>query len=101
MTQVLLRIVNPIDQNNVAAAVEGASRDVFDELPALSKGQVIIVGASVNAPVLVSVCERHIFYGGQDQDAFQVWVDYSNSVCVAERERDAAPLAAAVSDDPL
>ena len=34
MTQIMLRIVNPIDQNNVAAAVEGASRDVLDELPA-------------------------------------------------------------------
>jgi uncharacterized protein len=92
MTQIMLRIVNPIDQNNVAAAVEGASRDVLDELPALSKGQAIIVGASVNAPVIVAVRERHTPHGGQDQDAPQLWVDYSNPVRHAERERDEAML---------
>lgn len=101
MTQILMRIVNPIDQNNVAASVEGASRDVLDELPALSKGQAIVVGSSVNAPVVVSVRERHTPHGGQDQDAPQLWVEYSNPARRAERERDEAPLAAPTSDDPL
>lgn len=101
MTQILMRIVNPIDQNNVAASVEGASRDVLDELPALSKGQAIVVGASVNAPVVVSVRERHTPHGGQDQDAPRLWFDYSNPSRRAERERDEAPLAAPTADDPL
>ncbi|HLZ08443.1 MAG TPA: ATP-binding protein, partial [Chloroflexota bacterium] len=100
MTQVMLRIVNPIDQNNVAAAVEGASRDVLDELPALSKGQAIVVGASVNAPVVVSVRERHTPHGGQDQDAPRLWVDYSNPARRLERERDLAPLAVEMQTDP-
>ncbi|HEX5417539.1 MAG TPA: ATP-binding protein [Chloroflexota bacterium] len=101
MTQVMLRIVNPIDQNNVAAAVEGASRDVLDELPALSKGQAIIVGSSVNAPVLVAVRERHTPHGGQDQDAPRIWVEYSNPARQAERDRDTAPLAGPAIDPPL
>ena len=101
MTQVMLRIVNPIDQNNVAAAVEGASRDVLDELPALSKGQAIVVGASINAPVVVSVRERHTPHGGQDQDAPQIWVDYNNPARRLERERDQAPLAVEIQTDPL
>jgi DNA helicase HerA-like ATPase len=101
MTQILMRIVNPIDQNNVAASVEGASRDVLDELPALSKGQAIVVGASVNAPVVVSVRERHTPHGGQDQDAPLRWVEYTDPARRAERERDEAPLAAPTSDDPL
>ncbi|HVC34572.1 MAG TPA: ATP-binding protein [Chloroflexota bacterium] len=100
MTQIMLRIVNPIDQTNVAAAVEGASRDVLDELPALSKGQAVIVGQSVNAPVLVAVRERHTPHGGQDQDAPQLWVDYSNPARQAERDRDTAPVAVPVQDDP-
>lgn len=100
MTQIMLRIVNPIDQANVAASVEGASRDVLDELPALSKGQAVIVGQSVNAPVLVGVRERHTPHGGQDQDAPQIWVDYSNPLRRAERARDTAPLAQTLQDDP-
>ncbi len=101
MTQFMLRIVNPIDQANVAAAVEGASRDVLDELPALSKGQAVIVGQSVNAPVLVSVRERHTPHGGQDQDAPRIWVEYSNPSRRAEQERETAPPAADVQDHPL
>ena len=101
MTQVMLRIVNPIDQNNVAAAVEGASRDVLDELPALSKGQAVIVGSSVNAPVLVAVRERHTRHGGQDQDAPKIWVEYSNPDRKAERDRDTAPLAGPAIDPPI
>src|SRR5579883_722610 len=101
MTQIMLRIVNPIDQTNVAAAVEGASRDVLDELPALSKGQAVIVGQSVNAPVIVAVRERHTPHGGQDQDAPQRWVEYSNPKRAAERARDVAPLARPSQDDPF
>jgi DNA helicase HerA-like ATPase len=101
MTQILLRIVNPIDQNNVAAAVEGASRDVLDELPALSKGQAIVVGASVNAPVVVAVRERHTPHGGQDQDAPRRWVEYSQPDRQTERARDTAPLAQPALDHPL
>jgi DNA helicase HerA-like ATPase len=101
MTQMMLRIVNPIDQSNVAAAVEGASRDVLDELPALSKGQAIVVGASVNAPVLVAVRERHTPHGGQDQDAPRRWVEYSNPARQAERARDEATLASSNLNPPL
>jgi DNA helicase HerA-like ATPase len=101
MTQILLRIVNPIDQTNVAAAVEGASRDVLDELPALSKGQAIVVGASVNAPIVVAVRERHTPHGGQDQDAPRIWVEYTNPARRTERARDAAPIAYNSFDDPL
>ncbi len=101
MTQVLLRIVNPIDQTNVAAAVEGASRDVLDELPALSKGQAVVVGASVNAPVVVSVRRRLTEHGGQDQDAPRLWVAYSNPARQAERDRDSAPLAGPSLDSSI
>src|SRR5438067_1331672 len=95
MTQILLRIVNPIDQNNVAAAVEGASRDVLDELPALSKGQAIVVGASVNAPVLVSVRERITKHGGETFDAPSEWARWHTQEEREHREQDSAVLASA------
>jgi len=76
MTQIVLRIVNPVDQNNIAGAVEGASRQVLDELPALSKGQAVVLGASLNAPVLIQVRERISPHGGQDLDAPSEWCAY-------------------------
>jgi len=39
-----MRIVNPIDQDTIAKSVEGAGRQLLDELPALTKGQAIICG---------------------------------------------------------
>ena len=50
MTQCIMRITNPIDQNRIAESVESVGRDMLKELPALSKGQVIVSGASVNTP---------------------------------------------------
>src|SRR5258708_22538711 len=41
-TQCIMRIVNEIDQKSVAAAIEGVGRDLLDNLPALSTGQVLI-----------------------------------------------------------
>src|SRR5205085_2496588 len=52
MTQFIMRIVNPIDQQTIASSVEGAGRRLLDELPALTKGQVIVSGVAVNTPVL-------------------------------------------------
>ena len=37
-----MRIVNPVDQESLKYGVEAAGRDLLKELPALTKGQVII-----------------------------------------------------------
>ena len=55
MTQCIMRITNPIDQNRIAESVESVGRDLLRELPSLSKGQVIVSGASVNTPVMLRV----------------------------------------------
>jgi DNA helicase HerA-like ATPase len=93
MTQVVLRIVNPIDQTSVAAAVETASREVLDELPALSKGQAIALGASLNAPAMVQVRQRLTRHGGEDLDAPLEWAAWYSSESQRERRREVAPLA--------
>ena len=75
-TQCIMRIVNEIDQKSVAAAIEGVGRDLLDNLPALSKGQVIVAGAAVNTPVICRVGSRITPHGGESKDAPDIWQQY-------------------------
>jgi hypothetical protein len=90
MTQFILRIVNPIDQNTVASSVESASKDILDELPALSRGQAVVTGSSINAPALIQVRTRLTPHGGESIDGPREWVDYFAPEARAEREREQA-----------
>jgi DNA helicase HerA-like ATPase len=76
MTQCIMRIVNPIDQNRIAESVESVGRDLLRELPSLSKGQVVISGASVNTPVMLRVRTRITSHGGQDVNAPEKWMQW-------------------------
>jgi DNA helicase HerA-like ATPase len=76
MSQFLMRIVNPVDQDSLKYGVEAAGRDLLQELPALTKGQVIISGACVNTPVLCQVRKRLTQHGGETMDAPQDWQNY-------------------------
>ena len=73
MTQCIMRITNPIDQNRIAESVESVGRDMLKELPALSKGQVIVSGASVNTPLMLRVRLRRTEHGGEDINAPSEW----------------------------
>ena len=91
MTQCIMRIVNPIDQARIAESVESVGRDLLTELPALTKGQVIVAGASVNTPVMVQVRQRMTRHGAEDPDAPQEWQNYFSAVNERSRARDNAP----------
>ena len=84
MTQIIMRIVNPIDQDTVAKSVEGAGRQLLDELPALTKGQAVISGVGVNTPVMCRVRERITRHGGETFDAPAEWAKYHSD---EERQR--------------
>jgi DNA helicase HerA-like ATPase len=88
MTQFIMRIVNPIDQQTIASSVEGAGRRLLDELPALTKGQVIVSGVAVNTPVLCQVRPRLTRHGGETIDAPDEWQKYFAASARAERERE-------------
>jgi DNA helicase HerA-like ATPase len=90
MTQCILRIVNPVDQARVAESIESVGRDLLLELPALSKGQVIIAGSAVNTPVICRVRRRHTSHGAESKDAPSIWVQYSSEGTRKRRERDHA-----------
>src|SRR5579884_991962 len=91
-TQCIMRIVNEIDQKSVAAAIEGVGRDLLNNLPALSKGQVIVAGAGVNTPVICRVRERYTKHGGESKDAPDMWQQYFSSEAQQSRKRHEAPL---------
>lgn len=76
MSQFLMRIVNPVDQDSLKHGVEAAGRDLLKELPALTRGQVIISGACVNTPVLCQIRSRLTRHGGNTLDAPNLWADY-------------------------
>lgn len=76
MTHFIMRIVNPIDQNSVAGAVESVGRDLLQELASLSTGQVIIAGSSLNTPVICQTRTRLTRHGGISVDAVGEWDEY-------------------------
>lgn len=76
MTQIIMRIVNPIDQDTIAKSVEGAGRQLLSELPALTKGQAVISGVGINTPVLCRVRPRLTEHGGETLDAPAQWLNW-------------------------
>jgi len=90
MTQCIMRIVNPIDQARVAESVESVGRDLLKELPALSKGQVIVAGNAVNTPLLCRVRGRLTRHGAEDPDAPARWQAYFSETAAARRQRNQA-----------
>ncbi len=89
-TQILLRIVNPVDQARVAESVESVGRDLLRELPALTKGQAIIAGSAVNTPVLCQIRKRHTTHRGADINAPEEWLRYFGEAQEQMRNRESA-----------
>ena len=92
MTQIIMRIVNPVDQDTVAKSVEGAGRQLLQELPALTKGQAVISGVGVNTPVMCRVRERITKHGGETFDAPGEWAKWHSAGEREHREQDNAVL---------
>ncbi len=76
MTQIVMRIVNPADQENIRNSVESLGKDLIEELPGLTKGQAIVAGVSINAPVLIRVRKRLTRHGGESRDAPREWIKW-------------------------
>ncbi len=91
MTQIIMRIVNPIDQQTVAQSVEGAGRAMLAELPALTKGQAIISGVGINTPVMCRIRSRITEHGGETFDAPTEWMNWHSPDSQEKREQDNAP----------
>ena len=92
MTQLFMRIVNPVDQKSIAESVESAGRDLLSELPALTRGQVIVAGNAIHTPVMCKVRKRLTRHGGETLDAPQEWLHYFSKSKKDEREARKAGL---------
>ncbi len=91
MTQIIMRIVNPIDQQTVAQSVEGAGRAMLAELPALTKGQAVISGVGVNTPVMCRIRKRLTQHGGETFDAPSEWMRWHSPDSQDKRAMDDSP----------
>jgi DNA helicase HerA-like ATPase len=99
MTQIIMRIVNPIDQDTIAKSVEGAGRQLLDELPALTKGQAIICGVAVNTPVMCRIRPRITQHGGETFDAPTEWANWHSAGAQEHRTQQQAVLARPESEE--
>ena len=91
LTQIIMKIINPTDQDNIKQSVEGITSDMLNELPSLTKGQAIIVGEAINTPVLVQIRQRYTKHGGASHDAPSEWLKRMSPGVAQERRREAAP----------
>jgi DNA helicase HerA-like ATPase len=98
MTQIIMRIVNPIDQQTIAQSVEGAGRAMLAELPALTKGQAVISGVGINTPVMCRIRQRLTQHGGETFDAPTEWMKWHSTDEQSKREQDDAPYLKPSSD---
>jgi DNA helicase HerA-like ATPase len=98
MTQIIMRIVNPIDQQTVAQSVEGAGRAMLAELPALTKGQAVISGVGINTPVMCRIRQRLTRHGGETFDAPAEWMKWHSAGDKEKRSQDEAPYLKPSSD---
>ncbi|MCK4613450.1 MAG: ATP-binding protein [Thermoplasmata archaeon] len=91
MTQIIMKITNPSDQENIKQSVEAVTADLMDELPSLTTGQAVVVGAAINTPVTVRVRERFTTPGGTSGNAPKEWQEFYLTRALREK-RDTAPL---------
>jgi hypothetical protein len=92
MTQMIMKIINPVDQSTIASSVESAGRQLLDELTSLTRGQVIIAGAAVNTPVLAAIRKRITLHGGETIDAPEYWMEYFDETTAKKRKMDTTAL---------
>jgi uncharacterized protein len=97
MTQFLMRIINPLDQESVAKGVESAGRELLRELPALSKGQAIVSGVSTRTPVLFKVRKSITEHKGASADPTEEWHKYFSESESNKRKLGKALMGAASS----
>ncbi len=72
-SQVIMRIVNPKDQQAVIDSSEELGARLASDLPSLRPGEAIIVGPIIKKPAFVKVRDRVLSYGGGDIDVSIEW----------------------------
>jgi len=63
-TQIILKVTNPNDLKAIASSVEGLTSGMIDEVQTMPIGMGMIVGAGIEAPLLVDIRPRESRHGG-------------------------------------
>jgi len=71
--QVILRIVNPRDQEAVRDSSEQVSQDLLDNLPGLNTGEAVVVGPLAPSPLMIRLRDRVLDYSGGDLSLVEAW----------------------------
>jgi len=72
-TQIILRIVNPYDQQQILRSSESLSEDLLNDLPSLNVGEAVIVGPSLPIPALVKISSFDGKLGGKGVQITESW----------------------------
>ena len=78
-TQIIMKIVNPSDQEYIRQSVESVTEDIVRDLPSLSRGEAIISGSAIKLSVPVRVRKRTTAVGGEDIDIVGEWMKNSKT----------------------
>jgi len=72
-SQVIMRIVNPKDQEAVRESSELLAQDMLENLPGLDVGEAVVLGPVAKLPVVIKVRDRVLEYGGADIELSTAW----------------------------
>ncbi|WP_053240260.1 helicase HerA domain-containing protein [Pyrobaculum islandicum] len=72
-SQVIMRIVNPKDQEAVRESSELLAQEFLENLPGLDVGEAVVLGPLTRLPVVIRLRDRVLEYGGADIDLAKVW----------------------------
>ena len=72
-TQIIMKIVNPSDQEYIRQSVESVTEDMVRDLPSLSRGEAIVVGSAIKLSVTVKIRKRTTEVSGEDIDIIGAW----------------------------
>lgn len=70
---IILRLVEPNDQNHVQKSSESLSNDLIKQLPSLNIGEAILLGQMTNIPTMVKIDEFEGKDEGSDLDILKIW----------------------------
>ena len=66
-----MQLTNPEDQRAVRMAAEAISEELLRDLPALNKGEAVVLGQLTRVPVMIKVGQRLSAEGGSDIDLIE------------------------------
>lgn len=95
----VMRMVQPDDQMQVAAASESLSKDLVDQLTSLNPGEAILAGQWVNLPAFVRVDEVRGRRVGSDINAVEQWRQLASVAEITARETSQSYIPSGYSDD--